>query len=94
MGDKAAKNAFTVGDGVLAELGFVDAPWRLPWSPGRLLFAGASGARLRSKSLPKACWIGPWPFGMAEVGGRAIGLIVAETVFLAVLVLAIVLWRF
>jgi uncharacterized membrane protein YadS len=31
---------------------------------------------------------------MAEVGGRAIGLIVAETVFLAVLVLAIVLWKF
>jgi uncharacterized integral membrane protein (TIGR00698 family) len=31
---------------------------------------------------------------MAEVGGRAIGLIVAETVFLAVLVLSIVLWKF
>ena len=31
---------------------------------------------------------------MAEVGGRAIGLIVAETVFVAVLVLAIVLWKF
>jgi uncharacterized integral membrane protein (TIGR00698 family) len=31
---------------------------------------------------------------MAEVGGRAIALIVAETVFLAVLVLAIVVWRF
>ena len=31
---------------------------------------------------------------MAEVGGRAIALIVAETVFLAVLVLVIVLWRF
>ena len=31
---------------------------------------------------------------MAEVGGRAIGLIVAETVFLAILVLAIVLWKF
>jgi uncharacterized membrane protein YadS len=30
---------------------------------------------------------------MADVGGRAIGLIVAETVFLALLVLAIVLWR-
>jgi uncharacterized integral membrane protein (TIGR00698 family) len=30
---------------------------------------------------------------MAEVGGRAIALIVAETVFLAVLVLTIVLWR-
>ena len=30
---------------------------------------------------------------MADVGGRAIGLIVAETVFLAVLVLAIVLWK-
>ena len=30
---------------------------------------------------------------MAEVGGRAIGLIVAETVFLAVLVLSIVLWE-
>ncbi len=31
---------------------------------------------------------------MAEVGGRAIALIVAETVFLAVLVLVIVLWKF
>ncbi len=31
---------------------------------------------------------------MAEVGGRAIALIVGETVFLAILVLAIVLWRF
>jgi uncharacterized integral membrane protein (TIGR00698 family) len=31
---------------------------------------------------------------MADVGGRAIALIVAETVFLAVLVLAIVLWKF
>jgi uncharacterized integral membrane protein (TIGR00698 family) len=31
---------------------------------------------------------------MAEVGGRAIGLIVAETVFLAVLVLAVVIWKF
>jgi uncharacterized integral membrane protein (TIGR00698 family) len=31
---------------------------------------------------------------MAEVGGRAIALIVAETVFLAVLVLVIVVWRF
>jgi len=31
---------------------------------------------------------------MAEVGGRAIGLIVAETLFLAILVLAIVLWKF
>jgi len=30
---------------------------------------------------------------MADVGGRAIGLIVAETVFLAVLVLVIVLWK-
>jgi uncharacterized membrane protein YadS len=30
---------------------------------------------------------------MAEVGGRAIALIVAETVFLALLVLAIVVWR-
>ena len=30
---------------------------------------------------------------MAEVGGRAIALIVAETVFLATLVLLIVLWR-
>jgi uncharacterized integral membrane protein (TIGR00698 family) len=30
---------------------------------------------------------------MAEVGGRAIALIVAETVFLAVLVLAIVVWK-
>ena len=30
---------------------------------------------------------------MAEVGGRAIALIVVETVFLATLVLAIVLWR-
>jgi uncharacterized membrane protein YadS len=29
---------------------------------------------------------------MAEVGGRAIALIVAETVFLAVLVLAVVVW--
>jgi len=31
---------------------------------------------------------------MAEVGGRAIALIVAETVFLAILVLVIVMWRF
>jgi len=31
---------------------------------------------------------------MAEVGRRAIGLIVAETLFLAILVLAIVLWKF
>ena len=31
---------------------------------------------------------------MAEVGGRAIALIVAETVFLAVLVLVIVVWKF
>lgn len=31
---------------------------------------------------------------MAEVGGRAIALMVAETVFLAVLVLVIVVWRF
>ncbi len=31
---------------------------------------------------------------MAEVGGRAIGLIVAETVFLAVLVLVVVVWLF
>ena len=31
---------------------------------------------------------------MAEVGGRAIALIVAETVFLAILVLVIVVWRF
>jgi uncharacterized integral membrane protein (TIGR00698 family) len=30
---------------------------------------------------------------MADVGGRAIGLIVAETVFLALLVLAFVLWK-
>jgi uncharacterized integral membrane protein (TIGR00698 family) len=30
---------------------------------------------------------------MADVGGRAIGLIVAETVFLAVLVLVIVVWK-
>ena len=30
---------------------------------------------------------------MAEVGGRAIALIVAETVFLAILVLVIVVWR-
>jgi len=30
---------------------------------------------------------------MAEVGGRAIALIVAETVFLAVLVLAVVVWK-
>ena len=30
---------------------------------------------------------------MAEVGGRAIGLIVAETVFLALLVLAFVVWK-
>ncbi len=31
---------------------------------------------------------------MAEVGGRAIALIVAETVFLAILVLVIVVWKF
>jgi len=31
---------------------------------------------------------------MAEVGGRAITLIVAETIFLAALVLAIVIWKF
>jgi uncharacterized integral membrane protein (TIGR00698 family) len=31
---------------------------------------------------------------MAEVGGRAIALMVAETLFLAVIVLAIVVWRF
>jgi uncharacterized membrane protein YadS len=31
---------------------------------------------------------------MADVGGRAIALIVAETVFLAVLVLVIVVWLF
>ncbi len=31
---------------------------------------------------------------IAEVGGRAIALIVAETAFLAILVLAIVVWRF
>jgi uncharacterized integral membrane protein (TIGR00698 family) len=31
---------------------------------------------------------------MAEVGGRAVALIVAETVFLAILVLVIVVWRF
>lgn len=31
---------------------------------------------------------------MAEVGGRAIALIVAETAFLAILVLVIVVWRF
>jgi uncharacterized integral membrane protein (TIGR00698 family) len=31
---------------------------------------------------------------MAEVGGRAIALMVAETAFLAILVLVIVLWRF
>jgi hypothetical protein len=29
---------------------------------------------------------------MAEVGGRAIALIVAETVFLAILVLVVVVW--
>ena len=31
---------------------------------------------------------------MADVGGRAIALIVAETVFLATLVLIVVVWRF
>ena len=31
---------------------------------------------------------------MAEVGGRAIGLIVAETIFFATLVLIVVVWRF
>jgi uncharacterized membrane protein YadS len=30
---------------------------------------------------------------MADVGGRAIALIVAETLFLAILVLAVVVWR-
>jgi uncharacterized membrane protein YadS len=30
---------------------------------------------------------------MADVGGRAIALIVAETLFLAILVLVIVVWR-
>jgi uncharacterized membrane protein YadS len=30
---------------------------------------------------------------MADVGGRAIALIVAETVFLAVLVLVVVVWK-
>jgi len=31
---------------------------------------------------------------MADVGGRAIALIVSETVFLAIFVLAIVVWRY
>jgi uncharacterized membrane protein YadS len=30
---------------------------------------------------------------MADIGGRAIALIVAETVFLAILVLAVVVWK-
>jgi hypothetical protein len=31
---------------------------------------------------------------MADVGGRAIALIVSETVFLAIFVLTIVVWRY
>jgi uncharacterized membrane protein YadS len=42
-------------------------------------------AALGMKTLLKA---------MADVGGRAIALIVAETVFLAALVMAVVVWSF